>query len=218
MAQIFRPGANAIARVGLIALIAAPFAVLVVLGALVRSSYSTQVDRFVGQPVPFSHKHHAGELGIDCRYCHTGVETSAFAGMPPTHTCMTCHSQIWTNAAMLQPVRHSLATGERLAWHRVNSLPDYVYFDHSIHIAKGIGCTTCHGDVGKMPLMQKARSLQMQWCLDCHRAPAKHLRPKDKIFSTDWTPSADQAEQGGRLARQYHIDATNLTDCSICHR
>lgn len=218
MAQIFKPGANTVARVCLVALIAAPFLGLVLLGALVRSSYSTQVDRFADQPVPFSHKHHVGALGIDCRYCHTTVEKSAFAGIPPTHTCMTCHSQIWTNAAMLEPVRHSLASGDRLAWRRVNRLPDYVYFDHSIHIAKGVGCTTCHGDVDHMPLMRKARSLQMQWCLECHRDPEKYLRPKDKIFSTDWTPPADQAAQGRRLARQYHVDTTNLTDCSICHR
>ena len=218
MAQIFQPGANAIARAVLIGLLAVPVALATLGGWLVRSSYSTQVDRFIEQPVPFSHKHHVGGLGIDCRYCHNSVEDAAFAGMPPTRTCMTCHSQLWTNAEMLAPVRESLQSGKPLRWQRVHDLPDYVYFDHSIHLAKGIGCTTCHGQVDRMPLMQKANSLTMGWCLECHRAPEKYLRPKDKLFSTDWQPPRDQAAEGRRLARLYHVSGENLTDCSICHR
>ena len=122
-------------------------------------------------------------LGIDCRYCHTSVETSNFAGIPPTATCMNCHRQIWTGAPMLEPVRESFKTGKSLVWNRVNDLPDFVYFNHSIHINKGVGCNTCHGPVDRMPLMYNYASLQMEWCLDCHRAPEKNLRPRDQVFN-----------------------------------
>ncbi len=141
--------------------------------AIELSPIYTRVNEAREQPVPFSHKHHAGELGIDCRYCHTSVEKSSFAGLPPTQTCMTCHSQIWTNAPMLEPVRASYRDDKSIAWTRVNALPDFVYFDHSIHVSKGIGCTTCHGQVAEMPLTWKANTLYMSWCLDCHRAAGK---------------------------------------------
>lgn len=169
------------------------------------------------QPVLFSHRHHAGELQIDCRYCHTSVETSAFAGMPSTRTCLTCHSQIFTDTPMLRPVVQSAATGEPLHWTRVNSLPDHVYFNHSIHLAKGIGCTTCHGQVGDMPLMAKAHPLSMRWCIDCHRDPAPNLRPHDELFDAMWTPPSDQAKRGRELARTLHLDIAHLTSCSTCH-
>ena len=143
------------------------------------------------QPVPFSHQHHVAGLGIDCRYCHTSVETSSFAGIPPTKTCMNCHAQIWTNAALLEPVRESYKTGKSLVWTRVNDLPDFAYFNHSIHINKGVGCNTCHGPVDRMPLMYNQASLQMEWCLECHRAPEKNLRPRDQVFNMRYEqPSA----------------------------
>jgi Cytochrome c7 and related cytochrome c/Cytochrome c3 len=179
--------------------------------------YNTQ-ERFAPeQPVPFSHKHHVSGLGLDCRYCHTTVEKSASAGMPSTGICMTCHSQIWTNAAMLAPDRQSMAEKIPLRWTRVYTLPDYVFFDHSIHIAKGVGCTECHGPIGDMNLTWKARTLYMSWCLSCHRDPAPHLRPKDQVFNPHWrrTPSTPSGET---LMAHYQIHTTMLSDCGICHR
>nr|WP_232328798.1 cytochrome c3 family protein [Sphingomonas horti] len=171
------------------------------------------------QPVPFSHKHHAGELGIDCRYCHTSVETSADAGFPATHVCMTCHSQLWTNAAMLAPVRQSLAENRSLNWKRVARVPDFVYFRHDIHVAKGVSCFECHGRVDRMPLMFRAKAFEMRWCLDCHRDPAPHLRPQAAVLEADWTPPADRRALGERLMRLYRIKGPDeLTHCAVCHR
>ena len=181
------------------------------------SDYSTQVDMVQPQPVPFSHKHHVSDLGLDCRYCHTAVEVSSNAGLPPIETCMTCHSQVWTNATMLEPVRQAFATGRPIRWRAVNYLPDYVYFDHSIHVAKGVGCTTCHGPIGDMPLTRKAQTLTMSWCLDCHRDPAPRLRPHDAVFDPHWTRTPD-TPSGEALLAAYHIHPATLTDCSVCHR
>jgi len=172
----------------------------------------------IEQPVPFSHEHHVGGLGIDCRYCHTGVETSPFAGLPPTQTCVACHSQMWIHAPMLEPVRQSWADQKPLQWNRVHDLPDYVYFDHSIHVAKGVGCSTCHGDVSKMPLEMKVASLEMRWCLECHRNPERHLRPRSEIFNPSWKEPADQLAQGRKLVELYHVQKDQLTNCSLCHR
>jgi len=188
------------------------------LSALPYTPFVTGRNIVVPQTVPFSHEHHVGGLGIDCRYCHVGVERSRYAGLPPTETCMTCHSQLWTSAPMLAPVRQSLASGEPLHWNRVNRLPDYVYFDHSIHIAKGVGCSTCHGPVDRMPLMQQAAPLTMGWCLSCHRDPAPALRPESAVYDTEWVAPADQAKRGRALLAHYHIDNRHLTDCSVCHR
>lgn len=179
--------------------------------------FNTQ-ERFAPeQPVPFSHKHHVSGLGLDCRYCHTTVEKSSNAGMPSTAICMTCHSQIWTNAAMLAPDRQSLAEDKPIRWTRVYTLPDYVFFDHSIHIAKGVGCTECHGPIGDMSLTWKAKTLYMSWCLSCHRDPDPHLRPKEEVFNPHWqrTPSTPS---GQTLAAEYRVNASNLSDCGICHR
>ena len=159
--------------------------------------------------MPFSHKHHAGELGIDCRYCHTSVEKSSFAGLPPTQTCMTCHSQIWTNAPMLEPVRASYRDNKSIAWTRVNALPDFVYFDHSIHVSKGVGCTTCHGPVAEMPLTWQANTLYMAWCLDCHREPEKFVRPKSKCLIRDYVTPSNQAELGAKLVKEYKIQQSD---------
>lgn len=216
MAQIFRSYADSVLRLGLVSLIAAPFLAAGLGMALVRSGYATGQDRTPVQPVPFSHAHHTAEVGIDCRYCHSGVETSAEAGLPPTRTCMTCHSQLWTDAEMLKPVRESLAAGERLRWTRVNTLPDYVYFDHSIHIAKGVACTTCHGAVGGMRLTRQAAPLSMGWCLDCHRAPGRNLSPRRALFAP-FPEEHDMADIHALLA-DYGVSPKGLTDCSVCHR
>ncbi len=218
MAQVFRPAANTIALLVIASLGAAPVLLAGLGYSLMKSPYVTDQSVTREQPVPFSHAHHVGGLGLDCRYCHTSVTTARFAGIPPTETCMTCHSQLWTNAAMLAPVRESLATNTPIHWQRVHVLPDYVYFDHSIHIAKGVGCSTCHGAVDRMPLMRQAAPLTMGWCLDCHRHPEKAIRPLDKVFDMKWTPPKKQLAEGRRLMSEYHIDTAHLTDCTKCHR
>jgi hypothetical protein len=216
--QIFRPFADTVARVALVSILVVPILVIAIAYWLMQSSYTTSQNITLGQPVPFSHEHHVSGLGLDCRYCHSAAERSATAGIPPTHTCMTCHSQLYTQARMLELIRQSLAENKPVAWNKVNRLPDYVYFDHSIHIAKGVGCTTCHGPVGDMPLMRASAPLTMGWCLDCHRNPASHLRPESAVFDPQWTPPDNQVEQGKALLAHYHIDNRHLTDCSVCHR
>jgi hypothetical protein len=218
LAPIFAPGANLVAKLALL-VVGGCLVVVFLIGWIVPSTeWATRVDYPIGQPVPFSHQHHVGELGLDCRFCHTTVERSATAGMPPTHTCMTCHSQLWTNAKVLAPVRASLASGKPLHWNRVNQLPDYVYFNHSIHIAKGVGCVTCHGRLDQMPLTSKQASLRMAWCVDCHRDPRPNLRPREAVFDMAWRRSKD-TPSGKALFARYHIrSAAELTDCSVCHR
>src|ERR1700712_1145174 len=213
MAAIFTPAVNGTMRAGLVAL-ALLLAGLVALWLLWPNSLYVRKTGFtIEQPVPFSHQHHVDGLGIDCRFCHSTAEVSADAGMPPTYTCMTCHSQIWTNAKLLAPVRESLANNTPIAWRRVTDLPDYVYFNHKIHIAKGVGCESCHGTVQDMALTQKARTLTMGFCLDCHRDPAPNLRPPEAIFNTDWHRAPDTPSPA-ELVRQYHVGGRNLTDCS----
>ena len=217
MAAIFSPRANAYTQ---LVLLGVGLLVLLLAGlvwGMPNNNYASGVGFTPPQPVPFSHQHHVSGLGLDCRYCHTAVEQSANAGMPATHICMTCHSQIWTNAAILAPVRESLAENKPLYWNRVYTLPDYVYFDHSIHIAKGIGCTECHGAIGDMPLTYQATSLHMGWCLDCHSNPASHLRPPEAVFDPHWHRSASTPSPAALMA-QYHIHVSSLTDCSVCHR
>jgi hypothetical protein len=218
LSAVFGPSANLVTKLvlygaaaGLVALFFGPW-------LLPRSGYVSEVSMVQPQPVPFSHEHHVGGLGIDCRYCHTSVQQSRFAGLPATHICMSCHSQLWTQAPMLAPVRESLANSQPIHWQRVNTLPDYVYFDHSVHVANGVGCTTCHGPVARMPLMRQAAPLTMGWCLECHCNPAPNLRPREAIFDPYWTPPPDQDVQGKRLLDQYHIRTDHLTDCSVCHR
>ena len=179
--------------------------------------YNTQRSLAQDQPVPFSHKHHVSGLGIDCRYCHSTVEVSASAGIPPIETCMTCHSEIWTNAPVLAPIRSAFAGGDPIHWRRVNTLPDYVFFNHSIHVAKGVGCTECHGPIGDMPLTRKAETLYMSWCLDCHRDPGPRLRPLEAVFDPNWKRSPDTPTPAQLLASN-HVTTAGLTDCSTCHR
>jgi hypothetical protein len=216
MAQIFHRSTNTIARVSIYGtaflLVALAWAVY----ALSASPYVTDVNVAKDQPVPFSHKHHVGELGLDCRYCHTAVESSSSAGMPPTQTCMTCHSQIWVNSSMLEPVRASYRDDNSIPWIRVNAVPDFVYFNHSIHVNKGVACVTCHGPVGDMPLTWRANTLQMGWCLDCHRNPEKFVRPRENVFDIHYKEPTNQEELGKKLVKEYKIQS--LTNCTTCHR
>jgi hypothetical protein len=220
MAQIFHPSMNTISKVSIFGAVFFIAGLAWAWAMLIRSPYVTEAGIVREQPVPFSHKHHVSGLGIDCRYCHTTVEKSAFAGIPPTKTCMTCHSQIWTNAAALEPVRESFRTDQSLAWTRVHDLPGFAYFDHSIHIAKGIGCSTCHGRVDLMPLTWREHSLDMEWCLDCHRQPERYVREREKIYEMTWQPPANQLERGRKLLEEYKVNRTGerMTDCYICHR
>jgi hypothetical protein len=219
MAQIFPRAANSIAVGSIIGLGALAVVLLGGMSAFFYSGYVTGVGEVREQPVPFSHAHHAGGEGLDCRYCHTSVEKEAFAGMPSTRTCMTCHSQIWKEAPILQPVRDSLRTDQSLEWTRLHDLSDFVYFNHSIHVNKGVGCSTCHGRVDRMQLAFKNETLYMQWCINCHRNPEKILRPADQIFNMAWEPPADQEFEGKRLRDEYRIPNTYLlTSCSTCHR
>jgi hypothetical protein len=184
-----------------------------------QSSYGTRSGVSVVQPVPFSHQHHVGILGIDCRYCHDTVERSAFAGIPPTKTCMNCHSQIWVGSQMLEPVRESYRSDESLAWRRVYNLPGFVYFDHSIHVQTGIGCSSCHGRLDEMPFTRQAPPLSMKWCLDCHREPEREIRPREEVFNIRYRPPRDQLALGRKLCKQYGVkDPQHLTSCSTCHR
>jgi len=216
MAQIFGRGSNSVARISIAA-------ALLLLCGLVWGAYKINAGSFItdvelarNQPVPFSHKHHVGDDGIDCRYCHTSVETSSVAGLPPTETCMGCHSQIWANAELLAPVRESYRTGKSIEWVRVHDLPDFVYFNHSIHVNKGIGCSTCHGRVDQMPLMYKVNTLYMQWCIECHRNPERYVRPRNEVFNPAYQYPEDQASVGTRLIREYKVQTS--IDCVTCHR
>ncbi len=193
MAQVFDRSSNALARASLVLTGLIVIGLGVALNSLQRSPWVTRQGQRPDQPVPFSHKHHVEGLGIQCQYCHTQVEKAAYAGIPPTKTCINCHAQIWTNANLLEPVRQSWATGASIQWIRVHDLPDYVYFNHDIHVNKGIGCASCHGRVDEMPLMYQQNTLQMEWCLNCHRNPAVNLRPTSEIYNMAWAgPSGDK--------------------------
>jgi hypothetical protein len=232
MPQTFHRSTNTLSRVTI-------FGAVFLVAALGWMGYEIQGSPYLTyqgvrkpQPVPFSHKHHVAGLGIDCRYCHTSVEVSSFAGIPPTKTCMNCHSQIWTNAQMLEPVRASYRSGQSLEWTRVNQLPDFVFFNHSIHVTKGVGCNTCHGPVDQMPLMYQAESLQMEWCVSCHRAPQNYLRPRDQVFNMRYEqPTAakpvvvddisftNQETLGSALLKKYEVRSVHdITSCNTCHR
>ena len=216
MAQVFSRSLVLGLKLGGLAALGVIFVALLAWRILIKPHPA--VGTPVEQVVPFSHKHHVGDDGIDCRYCHTSVETSAFAGIPPTHTCMTCHSQLFTQEPVLAPVVQSLRSGKPIRWKRIHDLPDFVYFNHSIHVAKGVGCEECHGRVDRMPLTWRVAPLTMQWCLDCHRNPEMHLRPVEHVFDMGWKPSEDQRTLGRRLVAAYHIHTSTLTDCSTCHR
>ena len=219
MAQIFHRSTNFIARFSVFSTLFLVGLALIAVLAVARSPYMTRQNFTREQPVQFSHKHHVGDDGIDCRYCHTSVETSAVAGIPPTKTCMNCHSVLFNNSSYLDPVRDSYRNDKSIEWVKVHRLADFVYFNHSIHINKGVGCSTCHGQVNQMPLVFQANTLLMQWCLDCHRDPEQALRPKDQVFNMDWKAPENQAELGAKLRTEYKIRTTEeLVSCSTCHR
>jgi hypothetical protein len=235
MPQIFHRSFNVISKVTIFGAVFFLAAAGWITATIVRSSYATNAFVAVEQPVPFSHQHHVAGLGIDCRYCHTTVETSSYAGMPATKTCMNCHAQIWVGSPVLEPVRASYRENQPIRWNRVHRLPDFTYFDHSIHVKKGIGCASCHGRVDQMPLTWQVHTLHMEWCLDCHRNPAQHVRPREEVFNMAWEPPTDPAELarlGARyglepppttpwelrqgLAKKYNVQ--EKTSCSVCHR
>jgi hypothetical protein len=216
MPQIFRPSANTLSKLslaGILMLVGGLIGLAMLLG---RSSYVTRANEYVEQPVQFSHQHHVLDDGIDCRYCHTSVETSSFAGIPPTKTCMNCHSQIWQTAPILEPVRASFREDKPMRWVRVHDLPDFVYFNHTIHIKKGMGCESCHGRLDQMPLTRQVQSLQMEWCLNCHRNPQDFVRPRTEVFTMGYRPTVPQSVLGPQLVKEYGIKS--LTSCSTCHR
>jgi hypothetical protein len=247
MAQIFAPAANTIATASLFALAGAPF-LLVAGSQITRGPINTKVGVPINQPVPFSHKHHVKELGIDCRYCHVSVESSANAGVPSTEVCMSCHSQIWTNSPLLEPIRQSWETNTPVKWNLVNRAPDFVYFNHSIHIAKGVNCNTCHGRIQEMEITWKGQPLHMGWCVDCHESPnefminvspEKNLSPRQQVFEVYRKIAAglplthaeqllmngmpqrapnDATHSGLKLMEERGIDPSALTDCWVCHR
>ena len=219
MSQIFLRPFNIYSKLSIVVTAVLVGGLSIIVFGMSWTGYVTGQGVTRDQPIQFSHAHHVGSMGIDCRYCHSTVEESAFANIPPTKTCMNCHAQIWTNAPILEPVRASFRDNRPLQWWRIHDLPDFVYFNHSIHVNKGVGCATCHGQVDRMPLLYQEASLQMRWCLDCHRNPAKYVRPRDQVFNMNWEPPADDPGLGERLVKDYKImDVRQLTSCSTCHR
>jgi hypothetical protein len=219
MSQVFPKSANAWSKASVLAIVFVLLSLGWVVLTIQRSDFVTSANQFVEQPVQFSHQHHAGGIGIDCRYCHTSVEVAPSAGIPPTKTCINCHSQIWSTSPYLEPVRASFRDDKPLNWVKVHDLPDFVYFNHGIHVTKGVGCETCHGRVDKMPLMIQKASLQMEWCLDCHRDPSRYVRPRGEVTTMGYQPAEAQADLGPRLVKEYKIAGLeHMTSCSVCHR
>jgi hypothetical protein len=216
--QVFPRVANTLARLSLVGLVLFLGIFAVAAFAIYRSPFVTEVNVAKEQPIPFSHLRHVAGNGIDCRYCHTSVEDSSFAGIPPTETCMSCHSQILADQPIFDPLYTSWETGERIEWSRIHDVPDFVYFDHSIHLAKGVGCESCHGRVDKMALTWKVETLHMQWCLECHRQPEKFLRPLDEVYTMGYEPDGDQLAIGAALVEKLNVRKDQLTNCSVCHR
>ena len=216
MPQIFRRSANTTSKLSLAGLLILVGGLIFTAIVVARSNYVTRAHEFVEQPVQFSHRHHVKDDGIDCRYCHTSVETSPFAGIPPTKTCMNCHSQIWAQAPILEPIRASFREDRPVRWIRVHDLPDFVYFNHSIHVKKGMGCETCHGRIDEMPLTLQQNTLQMEWCVNCHRNPENYVRPRSEIYTMGYKPPVPQSMIGPQLVKEYGIRGN--TSCSTCHR
>ena len=216
MAQIFHHSTNTLSKVSIFGAVFIVAGVVWLTLAVNRSPYVTRAHEARSQPVPFSHAHHVGGLGVECRYCHTSVDRSAYAGIPPTKTCMNCHSQIWAQSPTLEPVRASFRTDTSIEWVKVHDLPDFAYFNHSAHVNKGVGCSTCHGRVDQMPLVWQEKSLQMEWCLECHRNPERFLRPKSEVYNIAYEPPANQLELGRTLVKDYNVKPQ--VTCSTCHR
>lgn len=219
MANVFHPSTNVLSKLSIVGAVTT-VPLLGVGTFFFNMTYGAEVKVPKEQPVEFSHKHHVGDDGIDCRYCHTSVDKSNSAGMPGTHVCMSCHSQLWSDSPELEVVRESYRTGKPIQWERVHDLPDFAYFNHSIHVKKGVSCVSCHGRVDEMPLMWKESSLTMQWCIDCHRKPENAIRPREFVYKLDWKPPKGQTQQeiGKKLLEEYHIlSSFQLTNCSTCH-
>jgi hypothetical protein len=218
MAALFPRWTNIAARAVLLALLCLVVGLPLGLMAWVRAPNVTSQEAPVAQPVPFDHVVHAHDLQISCEYCHATVMKTASASLPPTQTCVPCHSDTWKNSKTFAPIRASLRNGTPLQWNRVNALPDFVYFNHAIHVAKGVGCETCHGRVDQMHVVQQRQPLTMGWCVQCHRFPAPNLRPQDQITTMGWHPRAGVAQValGRELMERNHVKAP--TDCSTCHR
>jgi hypothetical protein len=219
MAQLFHRGANNVAKASMVVAVVLAGVAFYAYTQIARSSYLTNQGMERPQPVQFSHKHHVGDDGIDCRYCHTSVETAASAGIPPTQTCMNCHNQLYSDQDYLEPIRASYRDNKPIEWERVHDLPGYAYFNHSIHVAKGVGCSTCHGEIDNMPAVYQEKTLQMEWCLSCHRQPENFIRPKSEIYNMKWKDSNLTAEERNKLKVDYKIRSRQLlTSCSTCHR
>lgn len=217
MANLFPDGSDALLRVGLVCVFLAGAALVLVPTIYVRTPFHTHQLFPVGQPVEFDHRHHVQDDGIDCRYCHNQVERAPMAGLPSASTCMGCHGQIWQQSPMLEPVRRSYFSGMPIPWKLVTDIPGYVYFNHAVHVNKGIGCEECHGRVDQMARVYKAFPMNMEWCLSCHRSPEKHLRPLSEITTMGWKPlPGDARALQAQLAKRYHVE--RLTDCTVCHR
>ncbi|MBK8466699.1 MAG: cytochrome c3 family protein [Chloracidobacterium sp.] len=219
MAQLFNKSANNIAKISLIMVPILGATAFFAFTQLARSSYLTGQYVEKQQPVQFSHKHHVGDDGIDCRYCHQTVETTGSAGMPSTQTCMNCHSQLFADQPYLELVRASFRDNKPIEWERVHDLPEYTYFNHSIHIAKGVGCSTCHGQIDNMPAVYQESTLQMEWCIACHRAPENFIRPKSEIYNMQWQDRDLDTAERKQLKADYKIRSKEMmTSCSVCHR
>lgn len=219
MGQIFPRNANRLAWLSVFAGLLLVAELVLILAVYFRSNYFRQINVAIEQPVAFSHQLHNGVLGIDCRYCHVSVNQSYFANIPATETCMTCHSQIKTYSPKIAPVIQSYATGQPILWNKVHRVPDFVYFNHSIHVNKGVGCSTCHGQVNEMPVVWQQQAMFMGWCLNCHRNPEQYVRPRDEVYNMEYVAPANQAALGRQLVAEYGImPADQLTNCWVCHR
>ncbi|MCG5054591.1 MAG: cytochrome c family protein [Myxococcales bacterium] len=217
MALLFRPKHNHLARLSLILTASAVVGGIGGILVYVRTPIARGMQDPVEQPIQFDHRHHVRDVGIDCRYCHQTVEKSAHAGIPPTELCLNCHSQVWNGSPMLLKVRESFMKDEPIAWTKVNDVPDFVYFNHSIHVAKGVGCVTCHGRVDLMPAVQKDKPLTMGWCLECHRNPGPNLRPVEEITNMEWTrPEGDAELTPEALVKRNDVHTRD--SCTTCHR
>lgn len=220
MPQVFPKASNKVARYGILGGVVFLAALLTFIALFNRSSFATEVGVPIEQPVSFQHTLHVGELGISCLYCHHSVQESAVANIPETHVCMSCHSQIATASPALEPVRQSYADNIPIQWNKVHNLADFVYFNHSIHVNKGVACINCHGRTAEMDVVYKARNMSMTWCLDCHRQPEQYLRPREEVLNQDYVPPPpeEQLALGRALIDDYHINVNKLTNCSTCHR
>jgi hypothetical protein len=216
MASLFRPKHNTLAKLSLLIVAGGAVGGIGGLFFYVRSPLARGMQDPIEQPIQFDHRHHTRDEGIDCRFCHSTVDRSPHAGIPSTQLCLNCHSQIWNQSPLLDPVRRSFIEGTPIVWKKVNDVPDFVYFNHSIHVNKGVGCVSCHGRIDKMAAVEKAEPLNMRWCLDCHRAPEKHLRPVEEVTNMAWAPEGDPAEAGKQYAELNQVHTR--TSCTTCHR